>query len=160
MSNAGLSQFFDSLSTKAIDIFVDGACSGNPGPGGWGIVFTTEKDEITLAGGNPATTNNRMELQAAIEAIKALPTSVSATLYTDSQYVKNGITSWIIGWKKRNWMNSKNEPVKNKDLWEELDACLQTKNVSWQWVRGHDGHPLNEKADMLARRAIIAERMK
>lgn len=160
MSHPDLAQFFNSISAKAIDIFVDGACSGNPGPGGWGIVFTNDKIETTLAGGNPATTNNRMELQAAIEAIKALPTDFSATLYTDSQYVKNGITSWIIGWKKRNWMNSKNEPVKNKDLWEELDTCLQTKKVSWEWVRGHDGHPLNEKADMLARRAIIAERMK
>ena len=160
MPDVRFAQFFESLSTKNIDIYVDGACSGNPGPGGWGAVFSKDEKETTIAGGNPATTNNRMELQAAIEAIKALPTDFSATLYTDSQYVKNGITSWIIGWKKRGWMNSKNEPVKNKDLWEELDSCAEKKKISWEWVKGHDGHPLNEKADMLARRAIIAERMK
>ena len=160
MSDAGLLNFFQSLTTKNIDIYVDGACSGNPGPGGWGAVFTIDKNEATLAGGDADTTNNRMELQAAIEALKALPADISATMYTDSQYVKNGITSWIVGWKKRNWMNSKNEPVKNKDLWEELDSLTQKKNVSWEWVKGHDGHPLNEKADALARRAIIAMRMR
>ncbi|MDP3372373.1 MAG: ribonuclease HI [Candidatus Paracaedibacteraceae bacterium] len=160
MPDARFLEFFNSLSTKTIDIYVDGACSGNPGPGGWGAVFSHPEKEITLAGSNPATTNNRMELQAAINAIKAIPTDFTATVYTDSQYVKNGITLWIIGWKKRGWMNSKNEPVKNQDLWQELDVCTQKKKVSWQWVKGHDGHPLNEKADMLARRAIIAERMR
>lgn len=160
MPDAKFLEFFTTLSTKNIDIYVDGACSGNPGPGGWGAVFSHTENEITLAGGNSATTNNRMELQAAISAINALPVDFSATLYTDSQYVKNGITLWIISWKKRAWMNSKNEPVKNQDLWQELDAATQKKKVSWQWIKGHDGHPLNEKADMLARRAIIAERMR
>ncbi len=161
MSKPTFSSFFESLSaTDSLAIYVDGACSGNPGPGGWGVVFSAESQEITHAGSDSATTNNRMELQAAIEALKLLPESRLATLYTDSQYVKNGITSWIEGWKKRGWLNSEKKPVKNQDLWQELDTLKQMRKIEWQWVKGHDGHPLNEKADTLARRAIIAERMR
>ena len=161
MSKPTFSSFFEALSpTDSLVIYVDGACSGNPGPGGWGVVFSAGSHEITYAGGDAATTNNRMELQAAIEALKLLPESRHATLYTDSQYVKNGITLWIEGWKKRGWINSEKKPVKNQDLWQELDALKHTRKIEWQWVKGHDGHPLNEKADTLARRAIIAERMR
>jgi ribonuclease HI len=162
--NNSLSNFFEAVkSLPFVDIYVDGACSGNPGPGGWGVVYSANSQgidqEATLAGSNAETTNNRMELQAAIEAIKGLPESVKGILYTDSQYVKNGITLWIQGWKKNGWINAKKEAVKNKDLWIELDALVQAHTVEWQWVKGHDGHPLNEKADTLARRAIIAQRM-
>jgi ribonuclease HI len=152
--------FFDAHSAvPVIDIYVDGACSGNPGPGGWGAVFLAGGQEFTMAGGDADTTNNRMELQAAIEALNALPAQMAAVVYTDSQYVKNGITLWITGWKKNGWISSKKTDVKNKDLWVALDAAVSARKVEWRWVKGHDGNPMNEKADTLARRAIIALRM-
>lgn len=144
-----------------ITIYVDGACSGNPGPGGWGAACILNDKEFTLSGGENQTTNNRMELKAAIESLKLIPLAQPVTIYTDSQYVKNGITSWILGWKKNNWVNSKKEPVKNKDLWVELDAVIQAhEKVQWEWVKGHSGNPMNEKVDMLAKRAIIALQMR
>lgn len=130
-----------------IDVYTDGACRGNPGPGGWGVLFIVNDETETLCGGAPETTNNRMELQAAIEALKALPEGTTMTVYTDSLYVKDGISKWIVNWRKNNWKNGR---LKNKDLWVQLDELNLARNVTWQWVRGHAGHPLNEKADELA----------
>ncbi len=139
--------------TKII-AYTDGACSGNPGPGGWGVWLRAGKHEKELCGGELETTNQRMELQAAIEALKALKRPSAITIFTDSKYVMLGMTDWIHGWKKRGWKNSKKEPVANRELWEELDRLSQVHDVDWQWVKGHSGDEGNEKADELARRGI------
>ncbi len=136
--------------------YTDGACSGNPGPGGWGAVLIardgkTVLKERELNGGEAHTTNNKMELMAAIAALEALERPSTLTIVTDSAYVKDGITSWIHGWKKRGWKTASNKPVKNEDLWKRLDAATQRHNVTWEWVKGHAGHPENERADELAR---------
>ncbi len=133
-----------------INIFTDGACSGNPGPGGWGALIIDGDNRKEIYGGEPETTNNRMEMQAAIEALKATGTA-PIILHTDSQYLKNGINIWIHGWKKNGWKNASKKPVKNKDLWLELDELTKSREVDWRWVKGHDGHPGNERADELAR---------
>lgn len=140
--------------TQKVEIYTDGACSGNPGPGGWGVLLRYKNKEKELSGFEIITTNNRMELKAAIEGIKALTRSVKIEVYTDSQYLRDGITKWLFQWKKNNWRLSNKSPVKNQDLWEELDALTQNHDVSWHWVRGHSGHPENERADALARQAI------
>ena len=139
---------------KTVDVFTDGACSGNPGPGGWGAILRYGAVEKELSGGEPATTNNRMELMAAIAAIEAMKSTTHVRLHTDSQYVKNGITTWIHNWKRTGWKTSDKKPVKNVDLWQRLDAAVKSHKVEWIWVRGHDGHVENERADALARAAI------
>ncbi len=133
-----------------IEIYTDGACSGNPGPGGWGVLIIDNGDERELFGGDAETTNNRMEMQAVIEALRA--TAGAIILYTDSQYVKNGVTSWIHGWKRNGWKTASRKPVKNKDLWVEIDALAAEREIDWRWVKGHAGHDGNERADELARR--------
>ena len=137
-----------------ITIYTDGACSGNPGIGGWGVVILVNKDEIFLNGGDNNTTNNKMELTAAIEALKHFEKREEITLITDSKYVKDGIQSWIKNWKTNNWKTTSKKPVKNKELWIELDDLITKHNVSWEWVKGHGGNKYNEKADYLARRYI------
>ncbi len=137
-----------------VEIFTDGACSGNPGPGGWGAVLRWRGQERELFGGEPASTNNRMELMAAIEALRVLKRSSSVVLTTDSVYVKNGITTWVPNWKRRGWMTADKKPVKNRDLWEALDEQVSRHQVRWEWVKGHAGHPENERADELARRGV------
>jgi ribonuclease HI len=139
---------------KVVDIFTDGACSGNPGPGGWGVILRWDGHEKELHGGERATTNNRMELMAAIRALESLKRAVKVRLHTDSQYVKKGITEWIHDWKRRGWRTADKKPVKNADLWQRLDAALAEHEIQWIWVRGHSGHPENERADELARRGI------
>lgn len=139
---------------KTVDIFTDGACSGNPGPGGWGAILRYGSVEKELSGGEAATTNNRMEMMAAIAALEALKGPAHVRLHTDSQYVKNGITTWIHGWKKNGWKTSDKKPVKNVDLWQRLDTALKAHKIDWIWVKGHDGHVENERADALARGAI------
>jgi len=140
--------------TDTIEIFTDGACRGNPGPGGWGAILRSGDKEKELYGGARLTTNNRMELMAAIKALQALKGSRKVKLTTDSKYVKQGITEWLPAWKKKNWHNSKKKPVKNVDLWQQLDEISQQHDVSWHWVKGHSGHIENERADELANRAI------
>jgi ribonuclease HI len=135
-------------------IYTDGACSGNPGPGGWGAILSFAGHEKELKGGELHTTNNRMELMAAISALEALTKPCDVDLHTDSQYVRNGISSWINGWKKNGWKTADKKPVKNVDLWQRLDAALKAHTVRWHWVKGHAGHPMNERADQLARDAI------
>jgi ribonuclease HI len=137
-----------------VDIFTDGACKGNPGPGGWGAILRAGTKEKELWGGEQPTTNNRMELTAVIEALKALTRASRVRVHTDSKYVQQGITTWIHGWKKNGWRTSGKEPVKNADLWKALDALVQTHEVSWHWVKGHAGHPENERADQLANRGV------
>lgn len=139
---------------KTVEIFTDGACSGNPGPGGWGALLRYNHQEKTLSGGENPTTNNRMEMMAAIKALESLKYTCEVQLYTDSKYVMDGITSWIHGWKKRGWKTAQKEPVKNVDLWQQLDALTQFHQVSWHWVKGHSGHVENERVDELARNAI------
>jgi ribonuclease HI len=139
---------------KIVDIFTDGACSGNPGPGGWGAVLRYDGHEKELLGGERLTTNNRMELMAAIMALEGLTRPSKVRLHTDSQYVRNGITQWIHGWKRNGWRTADKKPVKNVDLWQRLEAALGRHDISWHWVRGHAGHLENERADALARRAI------
>ncbi len=139
--------------------YTDGACSGNPGPGGWGVVLLAKNGETvlkerTLNGGDGETTNNRMELMAAIAALEALGRGTAITVVTDSQYVKNGVTSWIHGWKKNGWKTAAKKPVKNVELWQRLDAAQARHAVSWEWVKGHAGHPENERADELAREGM------
>ncbi len=137
-----------------VDIYTDGACSGNPGPGGWGALLLYNGTERELFGGEADTTNNRMELMAAIRALETLTRPVKARVHTDSTYVKDGITTWIHNWKARGWKTANRKPVKNKDLWQRLDAAVESHDVEWHWVRGHTGHPENERADELARRGI------
>jgi ribonuclease HI len=139
---------------KKLDIFTDGACRGNPGPGGWGALLRYGDVERELYGGEAQTTNNRMELQAAIEALKKLSEPCTVNLTTDSVYVKSGITSWLEGWKKKGWKTAARKPVKNIDLWQALDEQNQRHEVSWHWVKGHSGHVENERADQLANRGI------
>lgn len=141
-----------------VEIFTDGACSGNPGPGGWGAVLRYNGTDKELRGGEPATTNNRMELMAAIRALEALKRPMPVTLTTDSQYVKNGMTQWLAGWKARGWKTADKKPVKNVDLWQRLEAALAPHDVRWQWVKGHAGHPENERADALARQGLAENR--
>jgi ribonuclease HI len=140
--------------SETIDIFTDGACSGNPGPGGWGAILRYNDHEKELFGFVAATTNNRMELTAVIEALRSLKRPVAAQVHTDSQYVQKGITEWIHAWKQRGWKTAAKEPVKNEDLWRELDALAAKHRLEWLWVRGHAGHAENERADALARRGI------
>ena len=138
----------------AVEIWTDGACSGNPGPGGWGALLRFNGREKELFGGEKETTNNRMELMAAIEALNALKRPCEVHLHTDSQYVKGGITEWLSGWKRNGWKTSQKKPVKNDDLWRELDTARERHRVEWHWVKGHAGVPENEKADELARRGM------
>ncbi|MFT6732192.1 MAG: ribonuclease HI [Polaribacter sp.] len=137
-----------------VEIYTDGACRGNPGPGGWGVWLIAGKHQKELFGGEPNTTNNRMELMAAIEGLAALKSESIVILTTDSQYVRKGITEWLSGWKLKGWKNSQRKPVKNADLWKLLDTQNQRHQVDWQWVKGHSGHPGNEKADELANKGI------
>lgn len=139
-----------------VEIYTDGACSGNPGPGGWGVILMCGKHRKELNGGEHDTTNNRMELMAAIQALKALTRPCSVDLYTDSTYVRQGITDWIQGWKRNGWRNSQKKPVKNADLWQELDEIRNEHDVTWHWVKGHAGHPENERADELARQGMAS----
>ncbi len=139
---------------RMIDIYTDGACSGNPGPGGWGVLVRSGETETELSGGEPATTNNRMELLAVIEALQFLRQPVEARIYTDSQYVQKGISEWIHSWKQRGWKTAGKEPVKNEDLWRRLDALAANHTLEWHWVRGHNGHPENERVDGLARSGL------
>ena len=143
-------------SDDLIEIFTDGACSGNPGPGGWGVVMRWKGHEKELSGAEAETTNNRMELMAAIGALESLKRGAVAEITTDSTYVRDGITKWIHGWKKNGWKTSAKKPVKNKDLWLRLESALESHRVTWHWVRGHTGHPENERADQLATEAIEA----
>ncbi len=137
-----------------ITIWTDGACSGNPGPGGWGAILRAGTREKELFGGAPATTNNRMELTAAIKALEALTRRCEVDLYTDSQYVRGGVTGWITGWKRNGWRTADKKPVKNIELWQELDAAAAAHEVRWHWLKGHAGHPENERADELARQGM------
>jgi ribonuclease HI len=137
-----------------LDVFTDGACRGNPGPGGWGALLRWGSRERELFGGAPDTTNNRMELTAVIEALKSLTRPVSVVVHTDSTYVQQGITKWIHGWKKNGWKTKAREPVKNADLWAALDTAVAQHQVEWRWVKGHAGHEGNERADALANRGI------
>lgn len=137
-----------------IEIYTDGACKGNPGPGGWGAILRHNGKERTIKGAEAHTTNNRMEMTAAIMALEALTRHCQVDLYTDSQYLRQGMTEWLAQWKKRGWRNSKKEPVKNADLWQQLDELAQRHQIRWHWVRGHSGHPENEQADALANEAI------
>lgn len=136
---------------EVVEIFTDGACSGNPGPGGWGAVLRWRGNERELSGGEKETTNNRMELMAAISALEALERPSTLTVVTDSAYVKGGITAWLHGWKRNGWKTSTRKPVKNEDLWRRLDDAQARHSVDWKWVKGHAGHPENERADALAR---------
>lgn len=144
--------------SKKVEIFTDGACKGNPGPGGWGVLLRYGDVEKELNGGEPDTTNNRMELMAAIEGLKALKRSCSIILTTDSQYVRKGITEWLAGWKRKNWKTAGGQPVKNQDLWQSLDEQSQRHEIDWRWIKGHAGHRENEIADRLA--STAAERVK
>jgi ribonuclease HI len=139
-----------------VEIFTDGACRGNPGPGGWGVVFRYGETEKEIFGGEAATTNNRMELTAVIRALEALKQPSRVKLYTDSQYVQKGIQEWIHSWKRNGWKTSDKKPVKNKELWVELDELRRSHDIEWHWVKGHAGHPENERADALANRGIPA----
>ncbi len=141
-----------------VTIFTDGACSGNPGPGGWGAILKFGDIEKELKGGESPTTNNRMELLAAIAALEALTKPCTVELYTDSQYLRQGITSWIHNWKRNGWKTADKKPVKNVDLWQRLEAALHQHEVRWHWVKGHAGHPENERADQLARDGLAENR--
>jgi ribonuclease HI len=141
-----------------VDIFTDGACSGNPGPGGWGAILRYGDTDKELMGGARETTNNRMELTAAIEALESLKRPVRVALHTDSTYLRDGITRWIHGWKRNGWKTAAKKPVKNVDLWRRLEAAMAPHEIEWHWVRGHAGHPENERADELARLALRQKR--
>jgi ribonuclease HI len=141
--------------TPQVLIYTDGACSGNPGPGGWGAILIWGEKVKELCGGEPATTNNRMELMAAIQALEGLNKPCRVELHTDSRYVMDGISQWISGWKARGWKTAAKAPVKNEDLWRRLDAARLRHEVDWRWVKGHAGHELNERADALARKGLI-----
>ena len=143
---------------KQVEIFTDGACSGNPGPGGWGVLLRWNGVTKELYGGEPDTTNNRMELTAAINALDALKEPCNVDLYTDSVYVRDGISTWIEGWKAKDWKTSARKPVKNADLWQKLDLARTRHNVNWHWVKGHAGHPENERCDELARKGVDENR--
>lgn len=136
-------------------IFTDGSCQGNPGPGGWAAILTYGEQEKSVFGGEPATTNNRMELKAAVEALTILKKKCLVDLYTDSQYLKNGMTTWIHNWRRNGWKNAEKKPIKNQDLWQLLDKLSQEHEVSWHWVKAHNGHVMNERVDLLAKQAIL-----
>ncbi len=142
------------MADDQITIYTDGACSGNPGPGGWGVLLSWQGHKKELFGGDPDTTNNRMELMAAIQALENLNRSGRIALYTDSTYVRDGITKWIHGWKRNGWRTAAKKPVKNEDLWKRLELALTGHDVEWHWVKGHAGHPGNERADQLARDGV------
>ena len=146
------------MNKPLVDAFTDGACSGNPGPGGWGVVLRSNGHEKELFGGEAETTNQRMELTAAIEALKALRKPCRVTIHSDSRYVVQGMTEWIHNWKRKGWKNAGRQPVANRDLWEELDKLASQHEVRWQWVKGHTGHAENERADELARKGIPRKR--
>jgi ribonuclease HI len=138
-----------------VSLYTDGACSGNPGPGGWGALLTMGPHEKELSGAEAHTTNNRMEMTAALQGLRALKNPCRVDLYTDSQYLREGITKWIVGWKKNGWKTADKKPVKNDDLWRALDDLTQMHDIRWHWVKGHNGHPENERVDLLARSAIL-----
>ena len=140
--------------SDAVDLYTDGACSGNPGPGGWGVLMLYKGNEKELCGGEPATTNNRMELMAAIQGLESLKRGVKVRVHTDSTYVKDGITKWIHGWKRNGWKNAQKKPVKNAELWQRLETAIERHEVSWHWVKGHSDHPENDRADALARQGM------
>jgi ribonuclease HI len=142
------------VTTKVV-IYTDGACRGNPGPGGWGAILIYGGHEKEMSGGEPDTTNNRMELMAAIQALEALTRPCAIELHTDSQYVRTGISEWLALWKARNWRTQSKGKVKNEDLWRRLDTARERHTVDWRWVKGHNGHPLNERADALARKGML-----
>jgi ribonuclease HI len=144
--------------TETVVVYTDGACKGNPGPGGWGAWLRWGRHERELFGGEAMTTNNRMELTAVIEALSALKRGCRVAIYTDSEYVRNGITSWIHNWKTRGWRTADRKPVKNAELWQRLDALAAQHDIDWHWVRGHDGDPGNERADALANRGVESVR--
>ena len=139
---------------RGVEVFTDGACSGNPGPGGWGAILRYGAHEKEISGGEPDTTNNRMEMMAAIQALEALVRPSTVDLYTDSSYLRDGVMKWLPAWKKRGWLTADKKPVKNVDLWQRLEAAMAPHAVTWHWVRGHAGHPENERADQLAVAAI------
>jgi len=143
---------------KHVEIFTDGACKGNPGPGGWGALLRMGRHEKELSGSDPETTNNRMEMTAAIRALKALIEPCEVTLHTDSRYVIDGMTKWIDGWKKRGWVNASKKPVRNADLWHDLIEAAAPHAITWEWVKGHNGHPENERVDRLASDAADSAR--
>ena len=145
------------MSDGAVEIYTDGACRGNPGPGGWGVLLRFNDKEKELWGGEAGTTNNRMELMAAIRALEALKRPSRVKLYTDSLYVMKGITTWIHDWKRRGWRTAEKKAVKNEDLWRQLDALAAKHEIEWHWVKGHNGHPENERADALANKGIPAD---
>lgn len=140
---------------KHVEIFTDGACKGNPGPGGWGAILRLGHHEKELSGHDPATTNNRMELTAVIRALEALKEPCRVSLHTDSRYVIDGITGWVFGWQKNGWKNAAKKPVANADLWQDLLLAVKPHRIEWIWVKGHDGHPENERADRLASDAAL-----
>jgi ribonuclease HI len=142
------------IMSQIVEVFTDGACRGNPGPGGWGVLLRYGDTEKELYGGEAETTNNRMELMAAIQALENLTRECRVILTTDSEYVRKGITEWLANWKKRGWKTASKQPVKNKDLWQRLDKAATQHQVEWHWVRGHTGHPENERADQLANKGI------
>ena len=146
------------MSLSKVDIYTDGACRGNPGPGGWAALLLFGEHEREISGAEAATTNNRMELTAVIRALEALKRPVEAAIYTDSQYVRQGVLEWMPNWKARGWKTAEKKPVKNQDLWQELDALLPNHRLEWHWVKGHSGNPGNERVDELANRAIDALR--
>ncbi|GGC35526.1 ribonuclease H [Novosphingobium marinum] len=141
---------------KKIDIFTDGACKGNPGPGGWGVLLRMGRHEKELAGSDPSTTNNRMEMTAVVKALNALIEPCDVTIHTDSRYVIDGMTKWIEGWQRKGWINASKQPVRNADLWHDLIEAAQPHRVQWEWVKGHSGHPENERVDKLASDAAEA----
>ena len=142
------------MTERVVEVYADGACKGNPGPGGWGVLMLTGGKERELHGGEPATTNNRMELTAVIRALESLPQGSRVRLYTDSQYVQKGMAEWIASWKRRGWRTADHKPVKNEDLWKHLDELARNHRVEWHWVRGHAGHPGNERANALANKGV------
>ena len=143
-----------------VEIFTDGACKGNPGPGGWGAVIRSGSQEKEISGGEPLTTNNRMELLAAIRSLESLKRPCRVDLYTDSVYVRDGVSRWIHGWKKNGWRTADKKPVKNAELWQRLDDALKPHEVRWHWIKGHAGHAENERADQLAREGVAMARLK
>lgn len=143
---------------KKVIIYTDGGCEGNPGPGGWAAVLLYGEHRLEISGGEPATTNNRMELTAAIQALQKLTAPCQITLHTDSQYLRDGVTKWVHGWKRNGWRTAARQPVKNVDLWQALDKATQTHQINWQWVKGHAGNPGNERCDVLANIAIAKVR--
>ena len=143
------------MNAETIYIYSDGACKGNPGPGGWGALLVSSGHRKEISGGEPNTTNNRMEMTAVIRALESLKRPSMVEVHTDSQYVQKGISEWMSGWKRRNWHTADGKPVKNQDLWLQLDALSQLHRIEWKWVRGHAGHPENERADALANQGVL-----